>query len=95
MMGKGYYDALIFWCEHMCERTYRLESPDGSIHCYFRGQQVDLQDIPNKRPCHKCPYNRDDLWQAKSRKDMEVMIENKSDFDIDMRCAYRPCLGVI
>lgn len=80
-MTSKYYDDLIRWCEYMCERTYRLESPDASMHCYFKGQQVDFQNTPKKRPCFKCPYNRDYLWQAKVRKDIEAkdMLHAKED----------------
>ncbi len=70
----GYYDLLIIWCEDMCENKYILEHPDGSFHCYFKGRQVDFRDRdnPTRRPCFMCPYNRDYLWQAQIRKDMEA-----------------------
>ncbi len=59
-----YYDALIAWCDAMCENTYILETYDGYVHCFDRGRQVDFQDDVTKRHCHKCPYGIDHMMIA-------------------------------
>ncbi|MCK5609302.1 hypothetical protein KAR91_45940 [Candidatus Pacearchaeota archaeon] len=62
---KGYYDALIDWCDAWCSNTHVLMHPDGTLHCHYEGIQIDLQNVKGSRVCLKCPYNTDWKWKLK------------------------------